>query len=51
MGGGILQDERRVLSLDLVMRRYHYVKTRLSRQFDAVVYFDQTRAVERLRAS
>jgi erythromycin esterase-like protein len=32
-------------------RRYHYVKTRLSRQFDAVVYFDQTRAVERLRAS
>jgi erythromycin esterase-like protein len=32
-------------------RRYHYVKTRLSQQFDAVVYFDQTRAVERLRAS
>jgi erythromycin esterase-like protein len=32
-------------------RRYHYVKTRLSQQFDAVVYFDQTRAVERLGAS
>src|SRR5215203_2923499 len=29
-------------------RRSHYLKTRLSRQFDAVVYFDETRAVERL---
>jgi erythromycin esterase-like protein len=40
-----------VLYHPLEERRYHYVKTRLSRQFDAVVYFDQTRAVERLRAS
>jgi erythromycin esterase-like protein len=32
-------------------RRYHYLKTSLSRQFDAVVYFDQTRAVERLKGS
>jgi erythromycin esterase-like protein len=29
-------------------RRAHYLKTRLSQQFDAVVYFDQTRSVERL---
>jgi erythromycin esterase-like protein len=32
-------------------KRFHYIKTRLSQQFDAVVYFDQTRAVERLGAS
>jgi erythromycin esterase-like protein len=31
-------------------RRNHYLKTRLSQQFDAVVYFDRTRAVERLGA-
>ncbi|MFL6196355.1 MAG: erythromycin esterase family protein [Thermoanaerobaculia bacterium] len=31
-------------------RRSHYLKTRLSQQFDAVVYFDRTRAVERLGA-
>ncbi|HEV2854398.1 MAG TPA: erythromycin esterase family protein [Thermoanaerobaculia bacterium] len=30
-------------------RRSHYLKTRLSQQFDAVIYFDETRAVERLR--
>ena len=29
-------------------RRSHYLKTRLSKQFDAVVYFDETRSVERL---
>jgi erythromycin esterase-like protein len=29
-------------------RRMHYITTRLSGQFDAVVYFDETRAVERL---
>lgn len=29
-------------------RQMHYVQARLSGQFDAVVYFDETRAVERL---
>jgi erythromycin esterase-like protein len=29
-------------------RRNHYIGTRLPEQFDAVVYFDRTRAVERL---
>ncbi|HEY9420106.1 MAG TPA: erythromycin esterase family protein [Thermoanaerobaculia bacterium] len=29
-------------------RQMHYIEARLSKQFDAVVYFDETRAVERL---
>jgi erythromycin esterase-like protein len=38
-----------VLYLPQEERRMHYFESRLSRQFDAVVYFDETRAVERLR--
>jgi erythromycin esterase-like protein len=38
-----------VLYLPQEERRAHYFEARLSRQFDAVVYFDETRAVERLR--
>jgi erythromycin esterase-like protein len=31
-------------------RQSHYFTARLARQFDAVVFFDQTRAVRRCRA-
>lgn len=38
-----------VLYLPQEERRAHYFEVEIAKQFDAVVYFDETRAVERLR--